>query len=572
MKKIYGFLGAAALLMTVACSKDGGEGAPAPDVKGDLYMTMTLTPVSTPGARTETEDEGKEDGKPRENKIGSALLLIATGGDMGYTVLATSEIAEADIVGSAPTYATSFKMARETLYNDIGSSADSKKYYLFTIVNPTPEIKAKYVGKTSKAVQDTFELTADDDTYWSMSDGSGKFLMTSASLTEVTILKSELAPGKHTSKQDALHLGDVEVQRTMSRFDLATGAANTVFKTESSNSTLANLTITFDGVALINMAKTANIFKEVGQLTGSKTKGTFDQSKGGTTAGYYGFFHKETKTVYTNSAAGDWTVATEGNYVFSPDQNGYLLSLFNGSGETQTNGTHVGHKNLTYTAISNITENDNSFTGGSDPGYKIWRYCMENTNYDKDNQVNGNTTGVVFRAKMELTNDEGEILYGQPVYAYNNVIIGDLSKLQEYVGNSKPQGDDNYEMIKARYNEAKEKNNGNEEVTTLNPKLVEQGFTIYEADNGTYYCYYTYWNRHNDNGNNALSNAMEFATVRNNVYKLAVNKITKLGHPGDPDNDPDPETPDTPDEKSEFWGEVTCKILPWDVRINDIEF
>ena len=41
---------------------------------------------------------------------------------------------------------------------------------------------------------------------------------------------------------------------------------------------------------------------------------------------------------------------------------------------------------------------------------------------------------------------------------------------------------------------------------------------------------------------------MEFATVRNNVYKLSVNKITEFGHPGDPDDDPDPEDPGDPDE------------------------
>ena len=32
---------------------------------------------------------------------------------------------------------------------------------------------------------------------------------------------------------------------------------------------------------------------------------------------------------------------------------------------------------------------------------------------------------------------------------------------------------------------------------------------------------------------------MEFAVVRNNVYKLAVTNISRLGHPRISDNDPD---------------------------------
>ena len=46
-----------------------------------------------------------------------------------------------------------------------------------------------------------------------------------------------------------------------------------------------------------------------------------------------------------------------------------------------------------------------------------------------------------------------------------------------------------------------------------------------------YYFYYYYWNRHNDNELSATMGPMEFAVVRNNVYKLAVTGIAKLGHP-----------------------------------------
>ncbi|MCM1297686.1 MAG: Mfa1 fimbrilin C-terminal domain-containing protein, partial [Muribaculaceae bacterium] len=87
-----------------------------------------------------------------------------------------------------------------------------------------------------------------------------------------------------------------------------------------------------------------------------------------------------------------------------------------------------------------------------------------------------------------------------------------------------------------------------------------------------YYCYYTYWNRHNDNMQNGVMGPMEFDVVRNNVYKLSVDKINRLGHPRVPDNDPNVPTPDTPDESADIYLDVTLQITPWAVRINSIEF
>lgn len=107
--------------------------------------------------------------------------------------------------------------------------------------------------------------------------------------------------------------------------------------------------------------------------------------------------------------------------------------------------------------------------------------------------------------------------------------------------------------------------------------VVNATFTIYQTseDKKTgwgYYCYYYYWNRHNDNGDNGNMGPMEFATVRNNVYKLAVTRLNTLGHPRIPENDPDKPTPDTPDEKDDLYLTVSVQVVPWVVRFNNIEF
>lgn len=103
-------------------------------------------------------------------------------------------------------------------------------------------------------------------------------------------------------------------------------------------------------------------------------------------------------------------------------------------------------------------------------------------------------------------------------------------------------------------------------------------FTLYKASNEAdgegwgYYCYYFYWNRHNDNKKSGEMGPMEFATVRNNVYKLAVKNINSFGHPRVTVYDPEPEKPGDDDEKRLRYFQVQVEVLPWVVRVNDISF
>lgn len=119
------------------------------------------------------------------------------------------------------------------------------------------------------------------------------------------------------------------------------------------------------------------------------------------------------------------------------------------------------------------------------------------------------------------------------------------------------------------------KNDANLKV--MREKVTGAHFTIYQSSNDPvsgngYYCYYYYYNRHNDNNLPGTMGPMEFGVVRNNVYKLAVTNISQLGHPRIPENDPDKPKPDDPDETDDIYLTVTCRVLPWVVRVNNIEF
>lgn len=113
--------------------------------------------------------------------------------------------------------------------------------------------------------------------------------------------------------------------------------------------------------------------------------------------------------------------------------------------------------------------------------------------------------------------------------------------------------------------------------TAYKQAVTKNGIAMYQRSHDAqegwgYYCYYYYWNRHNDNGRAGIMGPMEFAVVRNNVYKLAVTKIAKLGHPRLPENDPEKPDPKTPDETSDVYLTVDAKVIPWVVRVNDIVF
>lgn len=77
-------------------------------------------------------------------------------------------------------------------------------------------------------------------------------------------------------------------------------------------------------------------------------------------------------------------------------------------------------------------------------------------------------------------------------------------------------------------------------------------------------CYYPYWIRHGNNGQDKVMGIMEFGIVRNNIYKLSVSAIKNFG--------PLELTPGTPDENTQNYIEVEVFVKPWVLRYNeDIE-
>lgn len=181
-------------------------------------------------------------------------------------------------------------------------------------------------------------------------------------------------------------------------------------------------------------------------------------------------------------------------------------------------------------------------------GYGFMSYVTENTTPEtKDGSVviskKGLATAVVFKGHLEFDGSEATSL--KTVYVWNNTFYGAYDNL--------PLG------VK---------------VATANKSKVEfitAGVTAYTKIDGKFPVYYVYYNRHNDN-EGPTTGPMEFAVVRNNVYKLSISKVNMFGHP-EGDIDPNPEDPTKPiEDGAKMYMEVTATVLPWTVRTNEIEF
>ena len=382
-----------------------------------------------------------------------------------------------------------------------------------------------YIYANCSAKQD---VDAIEDAAIAAMTADNKFWMTNA-----------YEPGKakftafSTDRNNPTDLGEYYVERSMARFDYMPKGPYTLGD---------GVQVTLTEAALINQSKAFYLLRRV--------------SADG-----------------TNSA---WTVGgveTPQNYVVDTDydekKGGYTDTQKNNFDCHLTAPTSWAWKSIAAAALTqkdNWDGNDDGKTGSDQDHtlneYYVWQYCKENTIPGVEAQQNGISTGIVF--KGELSGDLVTAAAGKTIYVFENTLYGTWDKVVAAAAQ-----DNASESLKFAVEVC-----DNEGVAKDAATLAAAGFTGFSAEDGHYYTYYYYWNRHNDNGKNQDMGKMEFAVVRNNVYKLCVDEIAKYGHPkpGGTDPDPDPVDPKDPDEEGEYYFKVTAKVLPWVVRVNHIEF
>lgn len=530
MKLLNLFLAGTMAVGFAACSSDepaavnGAETETTTETTDGLYATVKF---SFPQSRS-TASEGEETAKDYENAVNSVLVVTATKDTDGTYKFLTAAYNDNAFSGNATTATyTLFFQNRDALYEQA-----SKTIYLFAYCNPTTDLKSKFLGTTvngdgkwtgatinKDAVFTDLYCSADLATTWK----ENSFLMTSVKVEEKTLptvaqMKDQNSPAK------ALNLGTIQVIRTAARFDFKDKAETTSFTYDIKNPVYSSESL---GSVTLKRAALFNTRKEF-------------------------YYLPRTNAINGLCPGNDNMEVTGETVIMTPTTASYNMPLVEITNANYETFDWVELDTLSVEDKDNDWNNDNI---ADKQGYKILAYTTENTlNATNGEPTSTNTTGIVFEAEMHVEGFETS----KPMYEFEGQIYPTAKKLYETVQAAPGSKiatafDDTFNVSET--GDVTEKD-------AVNGATSYKGFTIYRprTDN-KYYCYYYYYNRHNDNGDPATTGSMEFATVRNNVYKLAVKSINKFGT----FTAPDP-------EEFEIYFNVTVEVKPWVVRINDIEF
>ena len=288
------------------------------------------------------------------------------------------------------------------------------------------------------------------------------------------------------------------------------------------------------------------------------------------------------------------TVAT--NYVLDPWTK--LKTQQNLTGTPFTvNGQNVEASGLydAETYIPTRSDNPEDWAGyckqgvdATEDNYLRVGYALENTTGKLETSLNYNT-GIVFKAQFHPVGVDGYNTDGQTFFTYNGEIypmltdmMGQLNEQEDfstYVGKkiaaltswddlknfaasitNDPTGYRTYLEKYAQDHSAEEFQTtdklkwkyylsyelgvfeNSQDGPEINQNDINTRAVLYESSGEllrTYYkgqCYYIWWLRHSNDGNDETNGVMEYAIVRNNIYKVSVNNIYSLG--GDiPDNE-----------------------------------
>lgn len=505
MKKIS-FLMAALLVAMVGCQKEP-QANEKQDAGGEVYMSFSVQAIT----KSQTDNTGNsnsdatpetEVGKDVENKISDVQVYLVGGAE---TIKATG----VTLVGGTVNYTATFK--EEAIVKDV-------EYSVYVICNGAALAATDLAPETN-----TVAITGTDGKELNISKDDN-FLMTNAKKAlKRTISEAEL--NSCMTPATPLNLGTVEVERTVARFDYANKEADNLYEIAGNT-----VQIYLSEAAVINVSNASYYFRRVAA------------DKAGTP-----FVVGGTETPGNYVVDTDWTNKTALKGTWNKDD---AADLFLYPLEDKTSW-----KWIDITSLNDADQIDGAINGNQ---YNFLSYVSENTLPGTEAQINGLSTGVVFRGYLH---NGTERLKGTGLlYVYANKYYGNWDAVQT----AATTGTDAaltaaYEAVKAN--------------PTNLANCAKAGFTVYTPNgSGNYPVDYYYWNRHHNNLNNNEMGIMEFAVVRNNVYKLAVTKINNYGHPENPEGDPDPVTPSTPDEQKRHYFQVSVKVLPWTVRVNDIEF
>lgn len=517
----------------------GGGGMSASSYVSLSFASQQSTPTRSNPTGGEQGD-GQEKGQTNENEIKSAVAFFYQGS--GTDGVNSS--------GTTPIMAVATFNINVGSYTEPGNGIDRKytttpqqvdlddgTYNVLVVANPGADW---WTGQslTLADVRNHIQTTA-----WTASGSDySDFVMTSAADATLTLNSNpESDPAKAT----------VNVERMAARLDYKAEASYTC-----TDPAYTGATVEITGAALVN----------------NLTAGSYMLKRVASTVdGVPTYLGNETPDagVQTNYVLDPWTA------VKTSDNNSFTIG-----GEVKTAEDLYGEW------FGNISQDPNHWADYVQPGIEVsdgaetWQrigYTLENTTAAEE-AGKRYSTGVVFKAKFHpqgvanYTDGETFFAYGTKIYASmedmmagfygskfddldnitscatwgdvkqfitSTLLTNDPSGYNKYLEGLAEGKDDsetvanassltwgNYMLNECGY--SKDENgkvvlDQNGKVTRI--ALQPYGTRTYEDAT----CYYTWWVRHSNDNDDTKKGIMEYAIVRNNIYKLTVNSVYSLG-------------------------------------------
>lgn len=523
----------------------GGGGMSASSYVSLSFASQQSTPTRSNPTGGEQGD-GQEKGQANENEIKSAVAFFYQGsGTDGVNSSGTTPIMAVATfnVGSYTEPGNGIDRTYTTTPQQV--DLDDGTYNVLVVANPGADW---WTGQslTLADVRNHIQTTA-----WTASEsGYSDFVMTSAADATLTL---------ESNSEDDPATAEVNVERMAARLD---------YKAEASypctDPAYPNATVEITGAALVN----------------NLTAGSYMLKRVASTVdGVPTYLGNETPDagVQTNYVLDPWTA------VKTSDNNSFTID-----GEVKTAEDLYGEW------FGNISQNPNYWADYVQPGIEVsdgtekWQrigYTLENTTAAEE-AGKRYSTGVVFKAKF---NPQGVANYqgGATFFALGTHLFASMEDMMTYVyGADFSQFDDKidacdnwasvktfaaslldndpsgYKAFLLGQDEAQDLAQVKESLKWSAYMLSNCGYSA--SLNGTYKvvldqngivtrnvlqsygvrtyedatCYYTWWVRHSNDNNDETKGIMEYAIVRNNIYKLTVNSIYSLGNdvPGENEN------------------------------------
>lgn len=499
----------------------GGGGMSASSYVSLSFASQQSTPTRSNPTGGEQGD-GQEKGQVNENEIKSAVAFFYQGNNGVNSDGSTKIMAVATFnVGSPTEPGNGIDRKYTTTPQQV--DLDDGTYNVLVVANPGADW---WTGQslTLADVRNHIQTTA-----WTASGSNySDFVMTSAADATLTLNSNpESDPAKAT----------VNVERMAARLD---------YKAEASypctDPAYTGATVEITGAALVNnLTAGSYIIKRVAD------------DVNGTNLSYLGNETAEENGAATNYVLDPWTASKNGNL--------YGTWFMNGSSDPNW---WAGYVQL-----------GTSVSDGAETWQRIG-YTLENTTA-ADAAGSDYSTGVVFKATFHpkgvanYTDEETFFAYGTKIYASmedmmagfygskfddldnitscvtwgdvkqfitSTLLTNDPSGYNKYLEGLAEGKDDsetvagasltwsNYMLNECGY--SKDENgkvvlDQNDKVTRI--ALKPYGTRTYEDAT----CYYTWWVRHSNDNDDTKKGIMEYAIVRNNIYKLTVNSVYSLG-------------------------------------------